>query len=184
MTETDGRKLISIQPLVNIRKIVSFVEKDKYSNFVQKWWKLMGEERSCHGAVHLTHFLFRKASDTVASRILQDDLSTHFLTHGLRYAKSSSNNFEPVRNYVDCTRTGSLLQWFPAFANDSIDKFQPPRGWGKTFIGQEGVFILIVCSTGDFHYYHECSTERLGFFINFSYRIEHRRDTLHRCCGT
>ena len=160
---------MNFQPPVNIRKIANLVEQDKYSNFVQirKMMETMGEYKSCHGAVHSTLFLLRKTSETVASRILQDDLSTHSLTHGLFYAELSCNNFESVRNYVDCTRTGSLLQWFPAFANDSIDKFQPPRGWGKTFIGQEGVFILIVCSTGDFHYYHECSTERLGFFINF-----------------
>ena len=70
---------------------------------------------------------------------------------GFNYASLGSNNFGPNHSCVDCTRTGSLLQWFPAFANDSFDKFQPPRGWGKTFIGQEGVFIHLVCGTGDFH---------------------------------
>ena len=71
---------------------------------------------------------------------------------GFNYASLGSNNFGPNHSCVDCTRTGSLLQWFPAFANDSFDKFQPPRGWGKTSNGQEGVFVSLARSTGDFHF--------------------------------
>ena len=117
-------------------------------------FSLLSLARVSCGIFLLLHFFWQQFSNF---RISKKRLPSIFC---------ANNNSQGLEEDVDCTRTGSLLQWFPAFANDSFDKFQPPRGWAKKSSGQRECSYLCRQHWWLFYFHRFLTERRLTLYCN------------------